>query len=265
RMDKIIDIRSFTFIRERFEGVDAGKINYVYSFLKHLSGVVTKADYEAMRLGFILAHRNGDQTFDFHKYMVYAYEADFKTVVSIRWFLWLFAVISLTLNVAGWNIYFWLSFIPIVFLLIVGTKLEQVITDLATYLAQRHTVIIGDIKIQPSDEYFWFNKPRIVLFSIHIILFMNSFGFAIFFWTLFKFNFNSCIMGDPMYAISRLVIMVVVQTICSYSTLPLYAIVTQMGTSYNKEAMSRYSNASTLGAGVSGHGGAESSTERTHD
>uniref|UniRef100_A0A803MQW7 MLO-like protein 1 n=1 Tax=Chenopodium quinoa TaxID=63459 RepID=A0A803MQW7_CHEQI len=34
---------------------------------------------------------------------------------------------------------------------------------------------------------------------------------------------------------------VVIQTICSYSTLPLYAIVTQMRNSYNKEAMKRLS------------------------
>ena len=29
-------------------------------------------------------HFNGDYRFHFHKYMVYAYEADFKKVVSIR-------------------------------------------------------------------------------------------------------------------------------------------------------------------------------------
>ncbi|XP_074302706.1 MLO-like protein 15 [Silene latifolia] len=242
---KVLETRSLTFIRERFDGVDAKKRHYVYSFFNYLGGVVTKADYEAMRMGFILAHCNGNQRFNFHNYVVYAYEADFKKVVSIRWFLWIFAVVSLSLNVAGWNIYFWFSFIPLFLSLVVGTKLEKVITDLATYVAQRHTVIVGEIRLYPSDDYFWFKRPKIMLMAIHAILFMNSFGFAIFFWTLFKFKFYSCLMGDPKLAIARVFIMLVVQFICSFSFLPLYAIVTQMGSSFNKEGMSRYSAAST--------------------
>ncbi|KNA12563.1 hypothetical protein SOVF_124820 [Spinacia oleracea] len=224
--NRIIDVRSLTFIKERFEGVDAEKRNYIMSFFKHLSGIVTKADYTAMRLGFILTHCNANQRFNFHKYMV--------------WFLWIFVVISLTLNVASWNIYLWISIIPLILLLVVGTKLEQVITELAVYVAQRHTVIVGEVRIQPSDEYFWFSKPKFVLCLIHVILFLNSFGFAVFFWTLLKFGFHSCVMGEAKYVIVRIIVMVVVQTICSYSTLPLYAIVTQMGSSYNEEAMKRH-------------------------
>ena len=71
-------------------------------------------------------------------------------------------------------------------LLIVGTKLEQVITELAIYVAQRHSVIVGDVRIQPSDDHFWFSQPKYVLYLIHFILFLNSFGFAVFFWTLVR-------------------------------------------------------------------------------
>eukprot|EP00268_Persea_americana_P063556 TRINITY_DN8256_c0_g1_i1.p1 TRINITY_DN8256_c0_g1~~TRINITY_DN8256_c0_g1_i1.p1 ORF type:complete len:124 (-),score=23.41 TRINITY_DN8256_c0_g1_i1:210-581(-) len=46
------------------------------------------------------------------------------------------------------------------------------------------------------------------------------------------FGFHSCIMGNVGYIIPRLVIGVTVQLLCSYSTLPLYAIVTQMGSSF---------------------------------
>ncbi|XP_057546351.1 MLO-like protein 1 [Amaranthus tricolor] len=238
--DRVIHIRSLTFFKDRFEGVDANKRTYVISFFKHLAGILTKADYTAMRMGFTLTHCNGNQRFNFHKYMVYAYEADFKRVVSIGWFHWLFVVISLTLNVADWNIYFWISFIPLILLLIVGTKLEQVITELAIYVAQRHSVIVGDVRIQPSDDHFWFSQPKYVLYLIHFILFLNSFGFAVFFWTLLKFGYKSCVMGAAKYVYARIIVMVVVQTICSYSTLPLYAIVTQMGSSYNEEAMTQY-------------------------
>ncbi|KNA12564.1 hypothetical protein SOVF_124830 [Spinacia oleracea] len=240
--DRVIDVRSLSFIKNRFGGVDAKKRHYVISFFKHLAGVITKADYKAMRTGFILTHCNGNLRFNFHKYIVYAYEADFHKIVSISWIMWLFVVISLTLNVAGWHVYFAISFIPFILLIVLGTKLQQVITELAIYIAQRHTVVFGELRIQPSDDYFWCNKPKIALLLIHYILFLNSFGSAIYFWTLFKFGPKSCVMDKPIYATSRIIIMVVVQTICSYSTLPLYAIVTQMGSSYNKDAMERFGN-----------------------
>ncbi|XP_021747495.1 MLO-like protein 1 isoform X2 [Chenopodium quinoa] len=237
---RVLDVRNLSFVKDRFDGNDAKYCNYVISFFKHLAGIVTKADYTAMRTGFILTHCDGNLRFNFHKYIVYAYEADFNKIVSISWFMWLFVVISLTLNVSGWNIYFAIAFIPFILLLVVGTKLEQVITELAIYIAQRNTVVFGELRVQPSDDYFWFNKPKIVLLLIHTILFINSFGSAIYFWTWFKFGLHSCEMGTPIFALSRIILMLLVQTICSYSTLPLFAIVTQMGSSYNKEAMERY-------------------------
>ncbi|XP_074320829.1 MLO-like protein 15 isoform X2 [Silene latifolia] len=264
---EVILTKQLTFVKDRYGDGNAAwfRRNYVNSFIKHLLGVVTKADYEAMRFGFIVAHHEGDHNYNFHDYVIYAYEADFQKVVTIRWFLWLFAVISLTLHVAGWNIYFWISLIPLSLLLIVGTKLEQVITDLVTYFAQRHTVVRrGDKMIKLSDDYFWFKNPRIILHTIHVILFMNSFGLAIYLWTLFKFDFNSCIMGDRNFAIARLVIMVAVQTIFSYSTLPLYAIVTRMGSSDNKDATERSRIGSTHRRNMSAeHSVSESSHRRS--
>ena len=99
--DRVIHIRSLTFFKDRFEGVDANKRTYVVSkckciifefneictgttpamtirspylaltmchffshptlmlllqisFFKHLAGILTKADYTAMRMGFTL-------------------------------------------------------------------------------------------------------------------------------------------------------------------------------------------------------------------
>ncbi|XP_074320830.1 MLO-like protein 15 isoform X3 [Silene latifolia] len=193
---EVILTKQLTFVKDRYGDGNAAwfRRNYVNSFIKHLLGVVTKADYEAMRFGFIVAHHEGDHNYNFHDYVIYAYEADFQKVVTIRWFLWLFAVISLTLHVAGWNIYFWISLIPL----------------------------------------------------------------------SFKFDFNSCIMGDRNFAIARLVIMVAVQTIFSYSTLPLYAIVTRMGSSDNKDATERSRIGSTHRRNMSAeHSVSESSHRRS--
>lgn len=69
-------------------------------------------------------------------------------------------------------------------LLAVGTKLEHVISQLAQEVAEKHVAIEGDLVVQPSDEHFWFNRPKIVLVLIHIILFQNSFELAFIIWIL---------------------------------------------------------------------------------
>jgi len=81
-------------------------------------------------------------------------------------------------------------------LLAVGTKLEHVITELAHEVAEKHVAIEGELVVKPSDEHFWFNRPQIVLFLIHFILFQNAFEIAFFFWIwvscLFFQAFWSC-------------------------------------------------------------------------
>ncbi|KAK1315108.1 MLO-like protein 1 [Acorus calamus] len=178
--------------------------------------------------------------------MMRVLEADFRKVVGISWYLWVFVVVFLLLNVNGWHVYFWIAFIPLILLLAVGTKLEHVITQLAHEVAEKHAAIEGDLVVKPSDDHFWFHRPQIVLFLIHLILFQNAFEIAFFFWILFTYGFNSCIMGQVGFIIPRLVIGVIVQILCSYSTLPLYAIVTQMGSSFKKEIFEEHMQVSLV-------------------
>uniref|UniRef100_A0A5B7BRG2 MLO-like protein n=1 Tax=Davidia involucrata TaxID=16924 RepID=A0A5B7BRG2_DAVIN len=233
---KFTAVQDHAFIRGRFAGI--GKISallaWLHSFFKQFYGSVTKSDYTTLRLGFIMTHCRGNPKFNFHKYMIRALEADFKKVVGISWYLWLFVVVFLLLNVYGWHAYFWIAFVPFILLLAVGAKLEHVITQLAHEVAEKHGAIQGDLVVKPSDDHFWFHRPQIVLILIHIILFQNSFELAFFFWIWVQYSFDSCIMGKVGYIIPRLVIGVFIQFVCSYSTLPLYAIVTQMGSSFKK-------------------------------
>lgn len=233
---KVTDVHQHAFIKEHFLGVgkDSIVLGWLHSFLKQFYASVTESDYVTLRLGFIRTHCPGNPKFNFYKYMIRALEDDFKQVVGISWYLWVFVVIFLLLNVNGWHTYFWIAFIPFILLLAVGTKLEHVIIQLAHEVAEKHMAIEGDLVVQPSDDHFWFNKPRIVLFLIHFILFQNAFEIAFFFWIWVQYGFNSCLMGQVGYIIPRLVIGVFIQVLCSYSTLPLYAIVTQMGSSFKK-------------------------------
>ncbi|KAG0469428.1 hypothetical protein HPP92_016128 [Vanilla planifolia] len=230
------------FVKGHFLGIGKNSVilSWLHSFFKHIFGSVTLSDYKTMRLGFIMAHCKGNRKFDFHKYMVRALEADFKKIVGLSWYLWIFVVVFLFLNIGGWHAYFWISFVPMVLLLALGTKLEHIITQLAHDVAEKHSAIEGDLVIQPSDDHFWFHRPQIVLFLIHLILFQNAFEIAYFFWILTTFGYHSCIMDSSKYLIPRLVICVIIQIICSYSTLPLYAIVTQMGSSFKPAIFDEY-------------------------
>ncbi|XP_048437678.1 MLO-like protein 13 [Pyrus x bretschneideri] len=217
----------------------AAIIGWVISFFKQFYGSVTKSDYIALRQGFIKEHFPKNPRFDFHKYMMRTLEIDFRKIVGISWYLWLFVVLFLLLNVEGWHTYFWLAFLPLILLLLVGAKLEHIIIRLAQEVTQG-TTTQGDheaaARVKPSDKHFWFNNPRIVLNLIHFILFQNSFEIAFFFWIWTTYGFHSCIMEKLGYIVPRLIMGVIVQVLCSYSTLPLYAIVSQMGSMY-KEGM----------------------------
>ncbi|XP_019188503.1 PREDICTED: MLO-like protein 1 [Ipomoea nil] len=245
----VTNVQQHDFIKNRFVGLGKRSIilGWLHSFFKQFYGSVTKSDYTALRLGFIMTHCRGNPKFNFHKYMIRALEDDFKTVVGISWYLWVFVVIFLLLNINGWHTYFWIAFIPFILLLAVGTKLEHVIIQLAHEVAEKHVAIEGELVVQPSDEHFWFGRPQIVLFLIHFILFQNAFEIAFFFWILVQYGFDSCIMGHVKFIIPRLVIGVIIQVLCSYSTLPIYAIVTQMGTHFKKSIFDEHIQVGLVG------------------
>ncbi|KAG0525946.1 hypothetical protein BDA96_06G102000 [Sorghum bicolor] len=255
----IIRVQKIKFIQDWCKGHEKR------SFFKQFYGSLTQDDYDAMRLGFVLEHISGHPKFNFYDYMIKALEKDFKRVVGIKTFVsewefnnlicstadgiinWIFVMIFLLLNVNGWHSNFWISLIPLSLLLLIGAKLEHIINKMAYEVATKHTaasaaaaedeeggngVPMDGMVMSPSDDLFWFRSPRLVLSLIHFILFQNAFEFAFFFWTLATFGVNSCMMDGLEYSVSRIVTCVIVEVLCNYSTLPLYAIVTHMGSSF---------------------------------
>ncbi|KAI5567125.1 hypothetical protein BDE02_13G068700 [Populus trichocarpa] len=246
---KFTHVQQHTFIKEHFLGIGKNSALrvWLHSFFKQFYASVTKSDYITLRLGFIMTHTRGNPKFNFHRYMVRSLEDDFKTVVGISWYLWVFVVIFLLLNINGWHTYFWIAFIPLILLLAVGTKLEHVINQLAYEVAEKHVAIEGELVVQPSDNHFWFHRPGFVHLLIHFILFQNAFEIAFFFWIWVQYGFDSCIMGQIKYIVPRLIIGVFIQVLCSYSTLPLYAIVSQMGSSFKKSIFEEHVQAGLVG------------------
>ncbi|KAF3337845.1 MLO-like protein 1 isoform X1 [Carex littledalei] len=225
-------VHELQFIKKRFK---ENKIfSWLHSFGKQFYGTITIDDYRAMRLGFIMMHYKDNPKFNFYKYMIRALETDFKKVVGISWYFWALVIVFLLLNINGWHAYFWISFVPFILLFFVGAKLEHIISNLAKKVVDQNVATIGNCVVIPSDDLFWFKSPKLVLFFIHYILFQNAFDIAYFFWILTTYSFGSCIMGSKSYIIPRLVFSGIIQVVCGYSTLPLYAIVSHMGSRYKK-------------------------------
>ncbi|XP_072957739.1 MLO-like protein 9 [Typha angustifolia] len=207
---------------------------YIVSFFRQFFRSVRKTDYLAMRHGFINVHLAPGSKFNFQKYIKRSLEDDFKVVVGISPLLWACALINLLLGVNGWQGLFWVSLAPPIIILVVGTKLQAIITKMAIDIQEKHSVIQGIPLVNLSDHHFWFGRPQLVLFLIHFTLFQNAFQLTYFFWIWYDFGLRSCFHENFNLIIIRVCLGVGVQILCSYITLPLYALVSQMGTHLKK-------------------------------
>nr|XP_029150517.1 MLO-like protein 9 [Arachis hypogaea] len=207
---------------------------YFVCFFRQFFRSVRKADYLTMRHGFVTVHLAPGSKFDFQKYIKRSLEDDFKVVVGISPILWASVVFFLLVNVHGWHASFGVSFLPLMVILAVGTKLQAIITRMALDIKERHAVVQGIPLVQVSDKYFWFEWPELVLYLIHFVLFQNAFELTYFWWTWYEFGWASCFYEDEILMISRVALGIGAQIITSYVTLPLYALVTQMGSTMKK-------------------------------
>ncbi|KAF8108300.1 hypothetical protein N665_0111s0014 [Sinapis alba] len=206
---------------------------WITCFFRQFFGSVTKVDYLTLRHGFIMAHMpaGSEARFDFQKYIQRSLEEDFKAVVGISPVIWCIAVLFILTNTHGWESYFWLPFIPLFVILIVGAKLQMIISKLGLRIQDKGDVVKGAPVVEPGDDLFWFGRPRFILFLIHLVLFTNAFQLAFFVWSTYEFTLKNCFHNKTEDIAIRITMGVLIQVVCSYITLPLYALVTQMGTS----------------------------------
>ncbi|XP_041991401.1 MLO-like protein 12 [Salvia splendens] len=202
-------------------------------FFRQFVRSVPKVDYLTLRHGFIMAHLapQSHANFDFQKYINRSLEEDFKVVVGISPPIWFLAVLFLLFNTHGWYSYLWLPFLPLFIILLVGTKLQVIITKMGLRIQERGEVVKGVPVVQPGDDLFWFNRPHLLLYLINFVLFQNAFQLAFFAWSWYEFGMRTCFHEHVEDIIIRMAMGILIQILCSYVTLPLYALVTQMGTS----------------------------------
>ncbi|KAB5534656.1 hypothetical protein DKX38_017742 [Salix brachista] len=243
-------------------------------FFRQFGPSVVHTDYLTLRKGFILNH-NLSLKYDFHSYMIRSMEEEFHRLVGVSAPLWGFVVAFMLFNVKGSNLYFWISAIPITvsagsfefkfyqslvfckwnfprqkqkLVLLIGAKLQHVIATLTLETAGLTGHSVAG-KLKPRDDLFWFKKPELFLPLIHFILFQNAFELASFFWFWWQFGYRSCFIRNHLLVYIRLVLGFAGQFLCSYSTLPLYALVTQMGTNCKPALFSQRIRETIIGWG----------------
>ncbi|CAH9088269.1 unnamed protein product [Cuscuta epithymum] len=207
---------------------------YIGCFFRQFFRSVSKSDYMTLRNGFISVHLAPGSKFNFQKYIKRSLEDDFKVVVGVSPVLWASFVIFLLLNVNGWRALFWASVIPLIIILAVGTKLQAILTKMALEITERHAVVQGIPLVQGSDKYFWFSRPQLVLHLIHFALFQNAFQITYFLWIWYEYGVHNCFHESFQLVIVKMALGVGALFLCSYSTLPLYGLVAQMGSRMKK-------------------------------
>lgn len=197
---------------------------------------IPRADYITLRQSFTTTHRLSDD-YDFDAYMIRSMEDEFQKIVGISAKLWAFVILFLLFNVHGVYLYFWSSFIPIILVLVIGAKLQYVVATLALEAAHAPAAYVGTL-LRPRDELFWFKSPQLLLSVLHLVLFQNAFELATFLWYLWTFGWHSCLLEkNKSMVYIRLSLGLAVQLFCSLSTLPLFTLVSQMGSNYKQAVL----------------------------
>ncbi|XP_057776267.1 MLO protein homolog 1-like isoform X2 [Salvia miltiorrhiza] len=211
-----------SFVRRHSGIYNTPILKWIVAFFRQFFGSISKVDYMTIRNGFITAHFAPNTKFDFHKYIKRSMQDDYKSVLGISIPLWFFAIMFLFLNVYRWHTLAWISVIPLIIILLVGTKLELVIMEMAQQIQDRTTVVRGAPLVEPSNNFFWFNRPQWILFLIHFTLFQYEFGIT------------TCFHEALFVVLIRVFLGLALQIVSSYITFPLYTLVTQMGSNMKK-------------------------------
>ncbi|ESW04755.1 hypothetical protein PHAVU_011G122800 [Phaseolus vulgaris] len=208
---------------------------WMVCFIRQFYGSVSKDDYYTLRNGFIAANISLGSNFNFKKFLSRTYDEDFEKVMGIRIWIWIFSILFIFFSAHEFYNYYWLPFIPLMVALLAGTKLQVIITKMCVDSCKANPVIKGSLLVTPSDAHFWFHRPEWLLYLLKFILIQNSFQLAFFTWTWYEFGPRSCFNRENEDIGIRIAMGIAVQLLCGYVTLPLYALVTQMGSSMRRE------------------------------
>ncbi|XP_016652200.1 PREDICTED: MLO-like protein 3 [Prunus mume] len=210
---------------------------WIKCFSRQFYNSIEKAHYLTLRHGFISTHLSSrHNNFNFQRYIQLCLEEDFRIMVGISPLMWFLAAAFMLLDVYGWYVYLWISYVPILVVLVLGTKLEHIVATMALQIKEQNSAV-SETPLVQHDDRFWFRKPKYVLVLLHYTLFVNAFEFAFFIWVTIQFGLTSCYHEHTVIIVTRVFLAVTAQVLCSYITLPLYALVAQMGSQFKSHIL----------------------------
>ncbi|KAK6235389.1 hypothetical protein SCA6_010726 [Theobroma cacao] len=264
--------RQTTFARRHMNScAETSILLWIKCFFQQFFSSVAKVDYLTLRHGFISAHLSTNTTFNFQKYIQRSLEDDFKVVVGISPLMWFLVVIFLLVDVHGELECVSMGIISPIDSSAGsrnqapgncsknGTSSQRSeqcnsrcpfgATQRQLLLAQSTQTFLDPFALHfiHGTNYSPFLNPKEVLsnfldnYSTAIIeinntgIFhcsQNAFEAAFFVWVTSQYGIKSCYHEHPGIIATRMVLAVTVQVLCSYITLPLYALVTQMGSNF---------------------------------
>ncbi|WZZ85623.1 hypothetical protein YC2023_114202 [Brassica napus] len=133
--------------------------------------------------------------------------------------LWASFVIFLLFNVNGWRTLFWASIPPVLIILAVGTKLQAILATMALEIVETHVVVQGMPLVQGNNTMKTMSSASLFFYFAH-----------------YSFGLKSCFHKDFNLVVIKLFLCLGALILCSYITLPVYALVTQMGSHMKKAA-----------------------------
>ncbi|XP_074269246.1 MLO-like protein 4 isoform X2 [Silene latifolia] len=158
---------------------------------------INKSDYIALRFGFITVHQL-PLSYDFLNYMARSMHDEFRDIVGISVPLWIYAIFCVYLDFHGSRAYFFLSFLPAVIIILIGTKLHRIVVKLALETVDSSPYMKTHV-FKLRDELFWLRKPKLLLRLIQFTSFQNAFEMAMFIWSLWEISGTSCFMKNPTF------------------------------------------------------------------
>ncbi|XP_034219078.1 MLO-like protein 3, partial [Prunus dulcis] len=95
-----------------------------------------------------------------------------------------------------------ISYVPILVVLVLGTKLEHIVATMALQIKEQNSAV-SETPLVQHDDLFWFRKPKFVLVLLHYTLFVNAFEFAFFIWVTIQFGLTSCYHEHTVIIVTR--------------------------------------------------------------
>ena len=78
-----------------------------------------------------------------------------------------------------------------------GVKLQRIITKMGLRIEDKGEVFKDALVVEPGDDLFWFNCPRLLLFVIHLVFFLVV---SLFFFLKFCHIKHYCVPKIVMFA-----------------------------------------------------------------